>query len=123
MNFALLNPTKGIESIGRYETGRLTMPSGSDAQIVGGQVRQSAPALYKGHAVDDTVRSLLAPRLKDPSLLLPNVFDAACADTFDKMKDSLGRKDKPTDAHIFMEGNSGNRDQLRENVNALKSAH
>ena len=99
---SLLNPTSGIESIGRYETGRLSMPSGSDAQIVGGQVPQSAPSLYKSESVEDAARSLISPRLPDPGLLQPNRFGAGCLDITDKMERLLRRKETPSACLIFM---------------------
>lgn len=92
---SLLNPTVGIESIDRYESGRMSLPAGGDAQIVGGQVPQSAPTLYKGESVSEVARGLMAPGLPDPALMQPTRFIAAFLDVADKMESGLGRAQTP----------------------------
>jgi hypothetical protein len=119
---SLTNPTSGIESIGRYETGRLSMPAGSDAQIVGGQVRQTAPTLYHCEPVEDIARSLIAPRLPDPGILQPNRFHAGCLEATDKMEHALRRKETPHAGLIYMRGHNERCGQVREKKAELTGA-
>lgn len=119
---AYLNSTPSIESIRRHETGRLSMPSGGDAQIVGGQVAQTAPALYKADSVEDAARSLIAPRLPDPGILQPMRFHAGCLDTTDKMEHSLRRKETPSPGLIFMREHNERCEQVYEKKRELTGA-
>jgi len=119
---SLLNPTSGIESIGRYETGRLSMPSGSEAQIVGGQVPQTAPALYRSDSVEDAARSLIAPRLPDPGILQPTRFHAGRLDVTEKMEHALRRKETPSAGLIFMREHNERCAQVIEKRSELTGA-
>lgn len=115
----LPNPTTGIESIGRFETGRTALPAAGDAQIVGGRVAQSAPSLYYNVSVHDVARQLIAPRIPDPSVLLPNRFEAAFYDLVDKMESQTRRRDSAHPALVHLRELREVREVCRQNLLAV----
>lgn len=118
LDISPMNPTIGIETVGRYESERMRLPSKADAKVVGSKVENNLQILYHANkSVDEQARELTIPRFGDNSIFIPNRFDAALYDTVDKMK-SYG--DGPATA--AMESLKATRMQWRENNLALNMA-
>ena len=120
---SLLRPTVGIEHIGHLETGRPSLPAKSEAKIVGTQITQHLVGLYRQDSSDTVVRELARPHIADPSLLLPNNFEAAFLNTMDKVDADLSAKSENGDgdhpALSLMRDLAETREQLLHNSRAV----
>ena len=114
-----LRPTHGIEQIGRLETGQPSLPAKSEAKIVGAQVTQHLEGLYRQDSSDALIRALTRPNIADPSLLLPNNFEAAFLDLMDKVSATHGGDDGDHPALALLRDLAATREQLQHNARAV----
>ena len=86
----LPRPTIGLEGVGHAREQQTHLPPNEKARTIGETVRMRGAELYRRESSNDHVRSLVTPRIHDPSILLPASFGAAFASLTEKVAEIAG---------------------------------